>query len=520
MNKSLQEIDKLFKNRKYNQLIKKAKKLVTSKEVIAPFYNLLGLSLAKIGKDQESEICFIEGIKKFPNEISLKSNIALIQLDLKKLKEAEKSINDALKINDKDVYTLYALGNLKRDQLKFREAIDNFKKVCEINVRFPKALMYLGQSYLDLAQETNDKQFYILAEKNLFLSTELFPENTPVDYTLSTLLNYSENNIHQKKMLDKINKLTMNDEQKYFIFFALAKSFEDQKKFEQSFQFIKLANESKNKLVDKDIIKSEILRSRNVKKIFDNIQTKISNSKLLFQKKIIFIIGLPRSGTTLLHQILASANNTYGFGESIIFTKFFENNIFNKSFLSKILERKTFDDHITNISNEIGGKYESITDKNIFIDKMPSNFYWVGFIKLLFPNSKIIHISRNIKDNCLSIYKNMFGARDMDWSYSESNIFKFVMNYRDMMSYWKDKYQNEIYEIKYEDLVLNKEEETKKLFHFCDMDWNEKIFDFYKNVKTIRTVSVNQVKKPIYTSSIDSSSNYTKFFQHLNRLED
>ena len=295
---------------------------------------------------------------------------------------------------------------------------------------------------------------------------------------------------------------------------------EDQKKFEQSFQFIKLANESKNKLVDKDIIKSEILRSRNVKKIFDNIQTKISNSKLLFQKKIIFIIGLPRSGTTLLHQILASANNTYGFGESIIFTKFFENNIFNKSFLSKILERKTFEDHIVNISNEIGGKYESITDKNIFIDKMPSNFYWVGFIKLLFPNSKIIHISRNIKDNCLSIYKNMFGARDMDWSYSESNIFKFVMNYRDMMSYWKDKYQNEIYEIKYEDLVLNKEEETKKLFNFCDMDWNEKIFDFYKNVKTIRTVSVNQVKKPIYTSSIDSSSNYTKFFQHLDRLED
>ena len=170
MNKSLQEIDKLFKNRKYNQVIKKAKKLVTSKEVIPPFYNLLGLSLAKIGKDQESEVCFIEGIKKFPNEISLKSNIALIQLNLKKLKEAEKSINDALKINDKDVYTLYALGNLKRDQFKFREAIDNFKKVCEINVRFPKALMYLGQSYLDLAQETNDKQFYILAEKNLFLA--------------------------------------------------------------------------------------------------------------------------------------------------------------------------------------------------------------------------------------------------------------------------------------------------------------------------------------------------------------
>tara|TARA_B100001121_G_scaffold309980_1_gene338863 strand:+ start:2619 stop:4181 length:1563 start_codon:yes stop_codon:yes gene_type:complete len=520
MNKNLQEIDKLFKNKKYNQVIKKTKKLVNSKEVIPPFYNLLGLSLAKIGKEQESELCFIEGIKKFPNEISLKSNISLIQLDLKKFSQAEKNINEALRINQEDIYTIYALANLNRDQFKFSEAINNFKKVCEINVKFPKALMYLGQSYLDLAQEKNDKNLYNLAEKNLFLSSELFPENTPVDYTLSTIINYADNNLHQKKMLNKIDTLKMSDEQKYFIFFALGKSFEDQKKFEQSFQFIKLANESKNRLIDKDVIKAELLRCRNVKKIFDNIHLKPSNLDPLFQKKIIFVIGLPRSGTTLVHQILSSDTESFGFGESTIFSKFFENNIFNKSFLSKILERKTMDEHIKKISNEIGNKYESISNKKIFVDKMPSNFYWVGFIKLLFPNSKIIHISRNIKDNCLSIYKNMFGSSDMDWSYSEQNIFKFVMNYRDIMKYWIGKYKEDIYEIRYENLVQNKVEETKKLFGFCEMKWDEKIFDFYKNAKTIRTVSVNQVKKPIYSSSIDSSSNYINYFQHLNKLED
>ena len=520
MNKNLQELDKLYKNRKYNQVIKKTKELISSNVVIAPFYNLLGLSLAKIGKDQEAELIFIKGIKKFPNEISLKSNIALIQLNLKKIDNAEQNINDALKINSQDIYTLYSLGNLKRDQFKFKEAIDIFKKVCEINVKFPKALMYLGQSYLELAHETNNQNFYNLAEKNLFLSSEIFPENTPVDYTLSTLINYSKNNLHQKKMLDKVNKLTLTDEQKYFIYFALGKSFEDQEKYDQSFQFIKLANESKNKLVDKNIMKNEILRYKNIKKIFNNYQLKIFDSKKLFQKKIIFIVGLPRSGTTLVHQILASAENTYGFGESIIFSKFFEKNIFDESFLTKLLNKKTMEEKITNISHKIGAKYDSLSTKDIFIDKMPVNFYWVGFIKLLFPNSKVIHITRSIKDNCFSIYKNMFGASDMDWSYSEKNIFKFVVNYRDTMKYWKMKYQDYIYEIKYEDLVQNKVEETKKLFSFCELKWDEKIFDFYKNAKTIRTVSINQVKKPIYKSSIDISANYRNFFEHLNRLED
>ena len=204
MNKDLYELDKLFKENKFNQVVKNAKILIKSETAIAPFYNLLGLSLSKLGKDQEAEIIFLEGIKKFNDEISLKSNIATIQLNLKKLNEAEKNIKSALKINSEDIFTLFALGNLKRAQNKLIDAIEIFKKVCEKNVKFPKAAMYLGQIYLDLAQQNNDNKFYDLAKKNLLLYSEFFPLVTPVDYILSTIMDYSLNDFHQKKMLKKI----------------------------------------------------------------------------------------------------------------------------------------------------------------------------------------------------------------------------------------------------------------------------------------------------------------------------
>ena len=520
MNKLLEELDQLFKNEKWNQIIKKTKPIINSNNSIAPYYNLLGLSLSKLGRDIEAEHIFLQGIKKFDKEISLRSNIALIQINLNKLQSAEKNLIEAEKINNEDIYFLFALGLLKRSQLKFYDAIEIFKRICQKDVKFPRGLLILGQSYLDVAQQTNDKKLYEQAEKNFLLCSEIFPTNVEVDYTLSTFTDYSLNDFHQKKMLNKIKNLNLNNEKKVFIYFALGKSFEDQKKYDQSFEYIKLANDAKNTFVDREILKKEILKYRNVKKVFDNINFQKKNIEGLFQNKIIFVLGLPRSGTTLVHQLLSSANDTYGFGESIFLSKFFDTKIFDQNFLSRILSKKTIEDELIKVSNEIGNRYSSITEKKIFIDKMPPNFYWIGFIKLLFPNSKIIHITRNIKDNYLSIYKNLFGTPDMDWSYDEKNILRFILNYKEMMKYWKKFYEKQIYEIRYDDLVKNKIDQTKNLFNFCELKWDEKIFDFYKTAKTIRTVSINQVKKPIYQSSVNINEKFSKFLKHLNQLED
>ena len=520
MNKELQELDKLFKENKWNQVVKKTKILINSEEVIAPYYNLLGLSLSKLNKNQDAENFFIKGINKFPDEISLKSNIALTQIKLNELDKAEQNLNKAIKINEDDIYTLFVIGKLKREQQNYEEAVVALKRVCEKNVKFPDALTLLGQTYLDLGHLTNKEDFYDLARKNLLLHSKLFPLIGGTDYVLSTVTDYALNDFHQKIMLNKIKNLDFNDFHKSFINFAIGKSFEDQKKYSQSAEFIKIANQIKNKEVDKNIIKNEILKFRNIRKIFDNYSLRVEDTKDLFQKKMIFIVGLPRSGTTLVHQLLSSADNTYGFGESVFLDIYLREKIFNKDFLSNLLNKKTMNDHIIHISNEIGKKYNSKSEQNIFIDKMPPNFYWIGFIKLLFPNSRVIHTSRNIKDNCLSLYKNIFGSKDLDWSYNETNILRYIINYRDVMKYWKKKFGEFIYELKYDDLVKNKHQESKKLFNFCNMKWDENIFDFYKSAKPIRTVSLYQVKKPIYQNSVNSSQNYSNYFDFLNKLDD
>ena len=520
MNKILQELDQLFKSGKWNQVVKKIKKIINSDNVIVPYYNLLGLSLSKLGKDIEAEEIFIQGIRKFDKEISLRSNIALIQINLNKLNLAEKNLEQAEKINESDIYFLFALGTLRRQQSKYQEAIEIFKKICEKDIKFPKALLLLGQTYLDIAQKENDKKFYELAEKNFLLCSEFFPKTVEVDYTLSTFIDYSLNDFHQKKMLNKISKLILNDDQKVFIYFALGKSFEDQKKYDQAYEYIRQANNAKNSSIKEDILKKEILKYRNVKKIFETIEFKNKNSKSLFQKKIIFVVGLPRSGTTLVHQLLSSASDTFGFGESIFLSKFFDTKIFDQTFLSRILNKKSIEDEMIKISNEIGNKYSSVSSQNVFIDKMPPNYNWIGFIKLIFPNSKVVHIKRNIKDNILSIYKNYFGTRVMDWSYDENNIFNYWVYYNDIMKFWSKKYSNYVYQLSYENLVKNKEKETKNLYNFCELEWNDKVFDFYKNAKTIRTVSINQVKQPIYQNSVGSSENFTNYFDFLNRFDD
>ena len=285
MNKILQELDQLFKSGKWNQVVKKIKKIINSDNVIVPYYNLLGLSLSKLGKDIEAEEIFIQGIRKFDKEISLRSNIALIQINLNKLNLAEKNLEKAEKINESDIYFLFALGTLRRQQSKYQEAIEIFKKICEKDIKFPKALLLLGQTYLDIAQKKNDKKFYELAEKNFLLCSEFFPKTVEVDYTLSTFIDYSLNDFHQKKMLNKISKLILNDDQKVFIYFALGKSFEDQKKYDQAYEYIRQANNAKNSSIKEDILKKEILKYRNVKKIFETIEFKNKNSKSLFQKK-------------------------------------------------------------------------------------------------------------------------------------------------------------------------------------------------------------------------------------------
>ncbi len=361
---------------------------------------------------------------------------------------------------------------------------------------------------------------FIQALKLTKLAGKSSPKNLGIDFTLSNLTNYNKDDAHQKIMLEKSRDSSIREEDKIPLYFALGKSFNDQKKYSKSFHFYSLGNKIKNSTLNNYSLKIEEIYEKKIKEIFSNINFNQINNKKLFNKKIIFIVGLPRSGTSLVHQILSSHSKIKGIGESEILNGFFNNKILDSKFLNKLKTNNTINfDFISDISNYIGFNYEKNSNKKIILDKSPFNFFWLGFIKLIFPQAKILHIIRNQEDTCLSIYKSLFGKTGVLWSYDKNNIIKFVKIYNSIIKFWANKIPNYIYDLKYEQLVLNQKKETKKILSFCDLEWEDSCLEFYKNTSPIKSASLYQTRKPIYKSSIKQNLKYSNYINFVKEIK-
>ena len=245
-----------------------------------------------------------------------------------------------------------------------------------------------------LNQVTGDFEKAIYHYKKVL---KLNPKFTKADRNISMMTKYSLKNEHFIEMKNKLKNENLNNYQKLELHFALGKAYDDLKNFKESFTNINSANALKKEITGYDI-KNDVQLFKILKKIFsqDKIDQLVEN-----KKKIIFILGMPRSGTSLAEQIIASHKNVYGGGEIYMLTKLFQDKVkkndqLNKDELTKIQTEYIY--HVSSIDN---------SDKT-FTDKAPLNFRWIGYIISLFPNSKIIHCTRNKIDNCWSIYKNNF----------------------------------------------------------------------------------------------------------------
>ena len=157
------------------------------------------------------------------------------------------------------------------------------------------------------------------------------------------------------------------------------------------------------------------------------------------------------------------------------------------------------------------------TNLHYITDKAPLNFRWIGLIKILFPSSKIIHCSRNPRDNCLSLYKNNFEG-GLNFSYDQKELGTYYNLYLDLMNFWNSKFTNSIYEAKYELVIKNSENEIKKIIQFCGLPWEKNCLSFFNNTTPIKTMSTVQARQPIYKSSVNSFKKFQPFLKTLNNL--
>ena len=144
-------------------------------------------------------------------------------------------------------------------------------------------------------------------------------------------------------------------------------------------------------------------------------------------------------------------------------------------------------------------------------DKLPINFLYIGFIKLILPKSKIVHCYRNPKDNCISVFKNYFSGEKIKFAYDMNEVVEYYNLYNDLMKYWNNLLPDVIYNIKYESLISNTKTVIQNLLENCDLDWTNDCLNFHNNKRRIKTASDVQARNKIYSNSIDSWKNYEKY---------
>ena len=327
---------------------------------------------------------------------------------------------------------------------------------------------------------------------------------------IGTIINYNQNDkylIKLKKLKDNKN---LSSEQKIDLYFALGKAYEDLKEKEKATKYYIIANSSKKKFTKYNFK----IHKEHFEQIYDTFQyINFNNKKLNVKnnKKIIFICGLPRTGSTLFENIIASHKEVYSGGELPYLQRsikkyFLENNELNKDKILNFINDKNvnfINDYYKNLFNH------NFSEKNI-TDKQLHNFRWIGLIKLFFPNSKIILCKRKYKPNAISIYKNNFTSKYNNWTNDPKDILNYIKYYNKFINFWKTTFPNELFEVEYEELVKKKDIVIREIINFCELDWDPNCLLFYKSKSPIKTASAFQARQPIYESSVETDTDLFK----------
>ena len=432
--KNKKKILNLYKEQKFLELIKLGVKLIKFNSNDTQLIYLLGLSSINLQKFLDAEKYFekLISIKKTPEIYYIYGNI---QKKIKKYNNAVISFENAIKLKPNFSEAYNNLGNTKKIINKRDEAIVCYRKAIEFKNNNIEALISLSailkedRNYVDLIEvyksilkldKNNIKTLYNLGSAYLFTGNisegkKYFEKIFGIDSSfVPSMRNYiSVTEIDGKnkifKELEKLDLSILNNEDKILALNALSKGYFDQNKVDLAFEYLNKSNLLKRELSNFSL-DDQKEQFRKIKFLFNQID----NNQINFNKIStvpIFILGMPRSGTSLLEQILASHSKIHGAGEL--------------NFLQKIIDKIGLDspsnpkDYFNKVRNYYIDKITKISDKPFIIDKLPLNFKWVGFIINSLPEAKIIHISRNPMAVCWSNYKTLFTDRGMDFTLSQ-----------------------------------------------------------------------------------------------------
>ena len=484
------------------------KKAITQDSSFAGAHNNIANAYRDLGRYQEAVAAYKQAIQTSPGIADTYYNLGSVLNELEEFDDAVSNFQKTIEIDPRHDKAYNGLGNAQAYSGKIDEAIASYRKAIEIDPRHKNAFKGLGNVLSDMGEIDQANASYRKA-------IELNPEPADIYRSLSTNKKFTDYDEDIHSMQSLYAKENLSDEQKMYLAFALGKAYEDLGEYEKSMNFIIEATRLKRTLFNYSIPDTADI-FREIKETFSLEFYSDRKGMGIPDPTPIFILGMPRSGTSLVEQILASHPHVFGAGELTDLP---------------ILVRKScatgsswkFPERIVELDlaamEDLGKEYVArirlhSDDAEYITDKMPHNFIHIGLIKAILPNAKIIHCTRDPMDNCLSLFKNYFSSAHY-YSYDLTELGQYYNLYLDLMQHWRENLSGFIYDQSYEALVADQESQIRQLLDYCHLPWDDACLEFHKTRRKVRTASNAQVRRPIYQDSVKLWKRYEKQLEPL-----
>jgi len=470
---------------------------IASKPDYAEAHSNLGVTLQELGRLDEAMASYHQAIASKPDYAEAHSNLGVTLQSLGRLDEAMASYHQAIALKPDYAeahgnlgVTLQELGRLDEAMASYHQAIASKPDYAEAHINLGVTLQRLGR--LDEAMASYHQA---IASK---------PDYAEAHRLLTSIKKFDSEDDQYLQMLELCRNEDMSEQHRCHIYFGLAKACEDLGNFEQAYAHYSRGNGLRRKLLNYDI-HQDIELFEQLKSSYPEIEkNSLEPDKLSKNLKPIFIVGMPRSGTTLVEQIISSHSQVTGAGELN----------FVGQFGADIATGSTEANHksLLKFRHNYLNKLQNFSDGNlIVIDKMPQNFRYIGLLAAAFPEAKIVHIKRNPSAVCWANYKQYFRSKSIGYCYAIDDVISYHKLYLNLMDFWKNTLSKKIYNLDYEQLTVYQESETRQVIEYLGLDWDKNCLSPQHNMRSVATASNIQVRRKVYQGSSIQWKKYQPF---------
>ena len=471
---------------------------------------LLGLIAAAAGDMEDAEHLLRQSLEYAPDHVSAMFELGQVLREMDRPEDAIEVYRELLAQQPDNPKAHYRLAGVLAPAAMTAEAAAAYRRCLELAPQHAGAWLGLGH----MLKTLGDQDDGIAAYQRCL---ELEPDFGEAYYSLANLKTYRFEDAEIEEMKRRVDGEAVSDTSQVNFLFALAKSYEDREDYEQAWRYYEQGNAKQRMLVSYDPVQTETTNDDLVaffSEEFFERTTGMGNP----DPAPIFVLGLPRSGSTLVEQIIASHSQVEGTSELAYIGRLTRSLNRNRADGMKYpevlaeLEARHFD-RLGQDYLDMAARYR-VEGTPRFIDKMPNNFPSVGFIHSILPNAKIIDARRHPMDACLGNLKQLY-AKGQTFSYDQCDIGEYYLQYQRMMEHWDNVLPGRVLRVQYEDTVANLESQVRRILDYLELPWEDSCLHYHATDRAVRTASSEQVRQPIYTSGVGFWRNYEPWLEEL-----